>query len=409
MAVRGAAIATGLSPRVRGSQRRRSHRRHGPGSIPACAGEPTATGSRLSPARVYPRVCGGAVDVVADHPIDRGLSPRVRGSRIGPAALCRWPRSIPACAGEPYAGHTIRSSRRVYPRVCGGAALGFTTPPAADGLSPRVRGSPHHATNRSSCLGSIPACAGEPRGRDLRSGARRVYPRVCGGAGAVLVGLTATPGLSPRVRGSPLPPGDRLRAAGSIPACAGEPSTWSRVRRSMQVYPRVCGGALNAALDALAAWGLSPRVRGSPVRCPQQQPYSRSIPACAGEPASAGTCRRSGRVYPRVCGGARAVTPAASTCGGLSPRVRGSQLAGLDQHVPVGSIPACAGEPTPPLIRSRCPRVYPRVCGGARRCAPRRRPAQGLSPRVRGSHVAGRHGADAHGSIPACAGEPRRS
>ena len=157
-----------------------------------------------------------------------------------------------------------------------------------------------------------------------------VYPRVCGGTDRS--NKEARPhvqeGLSPRVRGNPI----RLsclheRRQGSIPACAGEP----RVRPVLQlerqwVYPRVCGGTSTVHIEASA----------------------RSIPACAGEPF-------------RRCGSG----------GGLSPRVRGN----LQR-----------------TYQSPEQEVYPRVCGGTSQIASR----YGLSPRVRGKPR----------SIPACAGEP---
>ena len=51
---------------------------------------------------------------------------------------------------------------------------------------------------------------------------------------------------------------------GSIPACAGEP-----------FYHKISG-----------SWsqGLSPRVRGNPLPVRTLCPLTRSIPACAGEP-----------------------------------------------------------------------------------------------------------------------------
>ena len=55
--------------------------------------------------------------------------------------------------------------------------------------------------------------------------------------------------------------------------------------------------------------------------------------------------------------------------GGLSPRVRGN----LSLTVPVpaahGSIPACAGEPLQTLRAQIMEWVYPRVCGGTLRFA----------------------------------------
>ena len=48
--------------------------------------------------------------------------------------------SIPACAGEPSASPMSVSTERVYPRVCGGTPLIERIARAAPGLSPRVRG-----------------------------------------------------------------------------------------------------------------------------------------------------------------------------------------------------------------------------------------------------------------------------
>ena len=49
----------------------------------------------------------------------------------------------------------------------------------------------------------------------------------------------------------------------SIPACAGEPPRCPGCRKSLRVYPRVCGGTIKPDSDAERVWGLSPRVRGN--------------------------------------------------------------------------------------------------------------------------------------------------
>ena len=172
------------------------------GSIPACAGEPTPrTGGRPA-SRVYPRVCGGA-DICPDLIFGyQGLSPRVRGSRPRVPWSCPVFGSIPACAGEPPRSHAPRPGRRVYPRVCGGAPEHGAALWREWGLSPRVRGSPSVVWGASCRTGSIPACAGEPTVNPWPRPIRRVYPRVCGGA-AILDKITrSNKGLSPRVRGS---------------------------------------------------------------------------------------------------------------------------------------------------------------------------------------------------------------
>ena len=92
------------------------------------------------------------------------------------------PGSIPACAGKPDATAPFRRVRRVHPRVCGEARINSDDSVGPSGPSPRVRGSPQAHPLVSVVHGSIPACAGKPRGGrgDRRSG--RVHPRVCGEA-----------------------------------------------------------------------------------------------------------------------------------------------------------------------------------------------------------------------------------
>ena len=72
-------------------------------------------------------------------------------------------RSIPACAGEPLAPLLLELSKRVYPRVCGGTATQMSAKNWLMGLSPRVRGNLQDSLVPIILLGSIPACAGEPR------------------------------------------------------------------------------------------------------------------------------------------------------------------------------------------------------------------------------------------------------
>ena len=50
------------------------------------------------------------------------------------------------------------------------------------------------------------------------------------------------------------------------------------------VYPRVCGGTPKVEALTGRYEGLSPRVRGNPIRVKKKSLSDRSIPACAGEP-----------------------------------------------------------------------------------------------------------------------------
>ena len=174
------------------------------GSIPAHAGEPGLRSGGAGLLRVYPRACGGTVEIRVKAGQSRGLSPRMRGNPTKPKAFRSEQGSIPAHAGEPASRNTSASRSRVYPRACGG------TPPNAapidflQGLSPRMRGNHLFACSFIPLQGSIPAHAGEPRSPSLRSPGRRVYPRACGGTSWVRLSMNPCSGLSPRMRGNRL-------------------------------------------------------------------------------------------------------------------------------------------------------------------------------------------------------------
>ncbi len=91
---------------------------------------------------------------------------------------------------------------------------------------------------------------------------------------------------------------------------------------------------------------------------------------------------------------------------GLSPRVRGNLQNCIVSRGGLRSIPACAGEPRRSIEGRWLSGVYPRVCGGTPHVRPLRRHSVGLSPRVRGNLKTKRYCARATRSIPACAGEP---
>ena len=95
---------------------------------------------------------------------------------------------------------------------------------------------------------------------------------------------------------------------------------------------------------AVAA-GLSPRVRGNQIATKSTGELTGSIPACAGEPVGSPASKAHYRVYPRVCGGTDHLRLEVLLGQGLSPRVRGNPALNVVCRFMLGSIPACAGEP----------------------------------------------------------------
>ena len=211
---------------------------------------------------------------------------------------------------------------------------------------------------------SIPACAGEPLRGCRRSIRRGVYPRVCGGTLRSPGLQRQRPGLSPRVRGNQGCVAGGSSTGGSIPACAGEPTRCLDNLRLFGVYPRVCGGTAGRRNRPGHRQGLSPRVRGNRRSQPTPRRRLRSIPACAGEPPASAMALRVRGVYPRVCGGTHSDSYADAGDKGLSPRVRGNPPRWAAANGGSRSIPACAGEPRRTAPCAWAAKVYPRVCGG---------------------------------------------
>ena len=315
---------------MRGNHIRRRSPEYLIGSIPARAGEPSTWCTGRSRCRVYPRACGGTPFKGSNHIRVEGLSPRVRGNQPEPVGNHVIIGSIPARAGEPLTGAIKMIGQWVYPRACGGTATWPATYRPWVGLSPRVRGNRTVAANAGRVVGSIPARAGEPTRRERRRRTWRVYPRACGGTIDASELPTIGIGLSPRVRGNRNGSGDSVMAKRSIPARAGEPLTGAIKMIGSWVYPRACGGTYQSSARLEDEDGLSPRVRGNLARNLRVHVVFRSIPARAGEPVSVPT--RIGRrwVYPRACGGTASYDHIDLERKGLSPRVRGNPAKGSE-------------------------------------------------------------------------------
>ena len=71
---------------------------------------------------------------------------------------------------------------------------------------------------------------------------------------------------------------------GSIPTCAGQPSSTGATGAPTTVYPHVCGAASLTIDHPATRCGLSPRVRGSRLKMTAKISQQRSIPTCAGQP-----------------------------------------------------------------------------------------------------------------------------
>ena len=339
------AYVEGLSPRVRGNRMGQARRARRSGSIPACTGKPPPASATGRDVPVYPRVYGETSRRLWRGMDVQGLSPRVRGNHGQQVPRPIRSRSIPACTGKPMWDWTWGDRCRVYPRVYGETVYTVASGFYWRGLSPRVRGN-HRGMGRSmTCLGSIPACTGKPSAQRASCCANKVYPRVYGETQLRRAAFAGGEGLSPRVRGNQVDAEEAGDVERSIPACTGKPDRATPWPGEEGVYPRVYGETAAQRIPSYADLGLSPRVRGNLQNLELHPPKLRSIPACTGKPGAGINHRGHPRVYPRVYGETRNNLFAHQGDDGLSPRVRGNRVDKPDQAAHVGSIPACTGKP----------------------------------------------------------------
>ena len=233
----------GLSPRVWGSLPDCVLAIGGDGSIPTCVGQPISFLQTTWIIGVYPHVCGAAGTLMTPTPQHQGLSPRVWGSPMAISVAKIGVGSIPTCVGQPVCVRHLICFSWVYPHVCGAAYVGICSRDKTEGLSPRVWGSHYLRHPPAALQGSIPTCVGQPCLATRSGNCRRVYPHVCGAAPDADEAGSNAEGLSPRVWGSPVKVRGRLGIQRSIPTCVGQPEMVNPCCPPTEVYPHVCGAA----------------------------------------------------------------------------------------------------------------------------------------------------------------------
>ncbi len=255
---------------------------------------------RCSP--VHPRVRGEQPRHAVCAMAANGSSPRARGT-VGD---CLWRagrgRFIPACAGNSRRSRGRLRSASVHPRVRGEQLPLKTISTDQDGSSPRARGTGQQLGRAQAFGRFIPACAGNRPARTPATSARTVHPRVRGEQASTESGSLASSGSSPRARGTAEADAIEDAMARFIPACAGNrPASLSRVTTSA-VHPRVRGEQGPLGLRLGDGVGSSPRARGTALVRYHGGKWKRFIPACAGNRATSSAVTQLGSVHPRVRG-----------------------------------------------------------------------------------------------------------
>ena len=296
-----------------------------PGIIPAHAGL-TSIGSDSSwPGRDHPRACGAHQNLVDSMVLIKGSSPRMRGSHVL-AEKCRANGGIiPAHAGLTNAKAACHAGSRDHPRACGAHTWSSCTKDVNRGSSPRMRGSLDMLDSIGYEIGIIPAHAGLTIEARLAFNSPRDHPRACGAHSFMFAATSQRLGSSPRMRGSRYEYDEVTQEPGIIPAHAGLTLCSQAVTCRAGDHPRACGAHMAQDADMCTFEGSSPRMRGSQNNHICALQYAGIIPAHAGLTAGRDIRQPSIRDHPRACGAHWMISSSSSTSLGSSPRMRGSR------------------------------------------------------------------------------------
>ena len=135
-------ICCGSSPRVRGTLGRCQRFMALDRIIPACAGNSRRSATGCPSVPDHPRVCGELAWQIEQFDRATGSSPRVRGTPRRRRGLHPPRRIIPACAGNSVRFAARQGLSADHPRVCGELLGSSITYAGRGGSSPRVRGTP---------------------------------------------------------------------------------------------------------------------------------------------------------------------------------------------------------------------------------------------------------------------------
>ena len=153
------------------------------------------------------------------------------------------------------------------------------------------------------------------------------------------------------------------RQLGIIPAYAGNTTMAPCAPSISRDHPRVCGEHFFRLAADKGLQGSSPRMRGTHFpTMPARLPVG-IIPAYAGNTTCGSSPQQQTGDHPRVCGEHPRQRYFTTVQPGSSPRMRGTPKATIFHNRPAGIIPAYAGNTIVVWLSLRIFRDHPRVCG----------------------------------------------
>ncbi len=196
---------------------------------------------------------------------------------------------------------------------------------------------------------------------------------------------SATPGLSPYLRGTPEIRSRRYFGLRFIPVLTGNTVRAERFVLAVLVYPRTYGEH-NGDIDARdGVYGLSPYLRGTHINEYGASINVRFIPVLTGNTINSFDICHITPVYPRTYGEHIRGGQATVLRHGLSPYLRGTPCPQHAVIIKTRFIPVLTGNTRSLMFISLCIPVYPRTYGEHLVTGRELNQFCGLSPYLRGT------------------------
>jgi len=313
--------------------------------IPAHAGNARQVWHPLHRAPDHPRARGERPVIPMRVCVASGSSPRTRGTPRRPSWTGRSSRIIPAHAGNARRWRVSRALTPDHPRARGERTSTRPISSPKGGSSPRTRGTLVEGQRQLGRRRIIPAHAGNASRPIAAAGPTPDHPRARGERASTGSIDSPNDGSSPRTRGTRDPPGVRGHEDRIIPAHAGNAPLPNAQGQCMADHPRARGERGKFETRTIHVLGSSPRTRGTPDGLLARDRGRRIIPAHAGNAHARRPSSRGHSDHPRARG-ERSSKRARGTCNdGSSPRTRGTLSHGRERGHGHRIIPAHGERP----------------------------------------------------------------
>jgi len=195
------------------------------------------------------------------------------------------------------------------------------------GLPPAVVGTPPDIPAQPLPARFIPTYVGNTLSIGKAPAAISVYPHACGEHTTTWSIFNRDSGLSPRMWGTRLSAINISLCWRFIPTYVGNTAFSLYRQPGTAVYPHVCGEHFDVSNGGHVEDGLSPRMWGTPTTNSPVFAWMRFIPTYVGNIRQPGRCYRPPTVYPHACGEYNFVALPVLAANGLSPRMWGTHEA----------------------------------------------------------------------------------